>query len=283
MTLLSLRLEEVAAQLCRQLDASFERVLGAGAYKHVFLINQRGVNLALKIAPVSGVLKARFERETIALRDCHHEAIATLKYATSYVQGGNECWVTVEEFLSGGTLADVLVNGSLSLARARHIGVTLANALVHLHQRDLVHRDIKPANILFRSENEPVLTDFGIVRMLSEPSLTHDFMAQGPGTPLYAAPEQLLNEKAAIDWRTDQFGLALVLVECVLGHHAFALDGADHREAIMCVANRVPLPEQTRAKLAQIGLGCLVKALAPWPVQRYRLPMEFVKALSGET
>lgn len=283
MTAPSLNLEEVAAQLCKQLDASLERKLGAGAYKRVFLINQHGVNLALKIAPVSGALKARFERESVALRDCHHEAIATLKHASSYVDGGNEYWVTVEEFLPGGTLGAILARGKLSLAQTQHIGVTLASALVHLHQRNLVHRDIKPANVLFRCEHEPVLTDFGIVRMLGELSLTHDFMAQGPGTPLYAAPEQLLNEKASIDWRTDQFGLALVLVECILGRHAFASFGVDQREAIMRVANREPLPEQTRDELVQAGLSCLIKALAPWPVQRYRLPVEFVKALSGET
>lgn len=283
MTVPSRNLESVATQLCKQLDASLERVLGAGAHKHVFLINQHGVNLALKVAPVSGALKARFERESVALRECNHEAIARLVSVASYVDGGDEYWVTVEEFLPGGTLGDVLTHSRPTLAQARHIGVTLAGALVHLHNRDLVHRDIKPANILFRRDDDPVLTDFGIVRILNEPSLTHDFMAQGPGTPLYAAPEQLLNEKASIDWRTDQFGLALVLVECILGRHAFIADGQDHREAIMRVANRMPLPQQTINELGEANMSCLIKALSPWPVQRYRLPVEFVNALSRGT
>ncbi len=275
-------LEKVAISICNQLDVILGRTLGAGAHKHVFLINQAGTNLALKIAPVSATLKSRFERESQALLDCHHPAIASLKYVKSYVFDGEEYWVTIEEFLAGGTLRDRMVHGPMPVPQLRHIGTVLADALVHLHERGLVHRDIKPENILFRDENEPVLTDFGIVRVLGELSLTQDFMAQGPGTPLYSAPEQLLNDKASIDWRTDQFDLALVLVECVLGHHAFFQNGLSRRDAILAVANRASLPRETEVKLECMRLGCLIKALAPWPVQRYRWPEEFIKALSTE-
>jgi len=128
--------------------------------------------------------------------------------------------------------------------------------------------------------SDPVLTDFGIVRILGEHSLTQDFMAQGPGTPMYAAPEQLLNEKSSIDWRTDQFGLALVLSELILGHHAFL--EAPHvnvRDAILAVANKSVLPARSRELLESRGFGCLVKALSPWPVQRYRKQADFQKAL----
>ena len=274
------KLEEIAAQYCNEHDAQFVRVLGSGAYKQVFLINQRGVKLALKIALISPSLKERFERESAALLDCRHAAIATLHKVASYMPAGDEYWVSIEEYLHGGTLADRLKQGKLSTSQTRHIGATLGDALLHLHLKNLVHRDIKPANILFRSESEPVLTDFGLVRVLDKPSLTHDFMAQGPGTPLYSAPEQLLNEKASIDWRADQFGLSLVLAECVLGYHAFDPDGAGQREAVLQMANRLPLAERTKNELNQAGLSCLIKALSPWPVQRYRQPEEFIKLLS---
>lgn len=273
-------LDEIAANYCKEHDATLVRGLGSGAYKQVFLIDQRGTNSALKIAPLSPSLRERFERESSALLYCRHAAIATLYKVESYMSAGNEYWVSIEEYLPGGTLADRLKQGQLSTVQTQHIGVTLGDALLHLHKKNLVHRDIKPANILFRGENEPVLTDFGLVRMLDKPSLTHDFMAQGPGTPLYSAPEQLLNEKASIDWRTDQFGLSLVLAECVLGYHAFDSDGAGQREAVLRIANRLPLAERTKNELNRAGLGCLIKALSPWPVQRYRQPEEFIKVLS---
>jgi serine/threonine protein kinase len=127
----------------------------------------------------------------------------------------------------------------------------------------------------------PVLTDFGIVRDLNAPTLTADFMAMGPGTPAYAAPEQLTNEKALIDWRTDQFGLALVLAQCVLGRHPYlAARGGNIRDAIMRVAAKQQMADGSREQLTAAGFGGLVRALDPWPVGRYRRPEDLVAALA---
>jgi serine/threonine protein kinase len=114
--------------------------------------------------------------------------------------------------------------------------------------------------------------------MLEAPTLTQEFLPQGPGTPLYAAPEQLRNEMPLIDWRTDQFGLALVLAECVLGFHPFGPEGEEGL-AIARIARREPLPVRSREQLVQKGFGSLIRAMAPWPVQRYKSPADFVTAL----
>lgn len=272
---------DITTKVCRQLNATLISKLGAGAFKNAYLIEHEGGQFALKIALVSGELKARFEREIAALRECEHPAIAKIIASSPIVHCGDEYWIIVEEYLSHGTLADLVDKGSLTLDAIRHLGTILAEALSHISERGFVHRDIKPANILFRTPTEPVLTDFGIVRMLGEKSLTQDFMIQGPGTPGYAAPEQLLNEKSAIDWRTDQFGLALVLAELILGHHAYSKSpSAQLREAVISVASREPLPHATQDRLSQSGFGCLIKALSPWSVQRYRRPKDFIVALS---
>lgn len=271
---------EIAAEVCKQLNATLIRSLGTGAFKHAYLIERGGTQFALKVAPVSGDLRARFEREITALRKCEHPAIAKIFASDLVVLSGNEYWIIVEEYLPHGTLTDLAANTPLSQDDIRHLGITLAGALAHLFERGFVHRDIKPANILFRTPVEPVLTDFGIVRMLGEQSLTQDFMVQGPGTPTYSAPEQLLNEKCAIDWRTDQFGLALVLAEQLLGHHAYLPDIHGHvRDAVTLVAKRQSPPTINRERLASKGFGCLVKAMSPWPVQRFRKPEEFIRAL----
>lgn len=240
--------------------------------------------LALKVAQVSEGIKARFEREVTALKDCNYPAIAKIIETDLITVNGNEYWIILEEFLENGTLDDLCQKSLITPSDVRHIGIVLIGALAHLYERDFVHRDIKPANILFRSLNEPVLTDFGIVRILGEKSLTQDFLAQGPGTPMYAAPEQLLNEKSSIDWRTDQFGLALVLAEILLGHHPFAVNkqGTSIMDAIMAVAIRSPLPKENEQRLIQSGFACLVKALAPWPIHRYRKPEQFLSAFKGE-
>lgn len=273
-------LQVVANEICRLHSYSLGRSLGAGSFKRAFLAHQSGQPIALKIAPITGSLRPRFEREADALRGCSHPAIATLLDAFPFLHGGTEYWVTVEEFLPGGSLDERRGTTRLEPTFVRSIGLALAGALEHLHERRLVHRDIKPANIMFRTEVDVVLTDFGIVRMLDAPSLTHAFLPHGPATPMYAAAEQLLNAKEQIDWRTDQFCLALVLAECLIGNHPFSPEG-DPNLVVARVSRRERLPEVSLSAIQAAGFGCLSKALEPWSAMRYRYPVEFIAALSG--
>jgi serine/threonine protein kinase len=273
-------LADIAALICERRNYSLLAELGAGAHKRAYLIEHRDERFALKIAPVTPSLAPRFEREAAALRGCSHPAIAVLHEASCFAHDNRELWISIEEYLAGGTLDARLNAGVLDPVLTRGIAVTLASALEHLSERNLVHRDIKPANILFRSGHDPVLTDFGIVRMLDAPTLTQDFLPRGPGTPLYASAEQLLNEKALIDWRTDQFGLALVIAQAALGYHPFAPEG-DLPLAVARVAKRECLPAVSTQRLHALRLEALIKALAPWPAQRFRLPRDFIQALAA--
>lgn len=266
-------------ELSQSLSARVEKPLGKGAFKEAFLVERAGERYALKVAPLSPALEARFDRESQALRGCSHPNIAVLHESLIFTHGDTPYWVSLEEYLAHGTLESRLAAGPIKGDAARAIGVPLAEALVHLHARGFVHRDIKPANILFRTPTEPVLTDFGIVRILGAPSLTHDFLMQGPGTPLFAAPEQLHNDKLLIDWRTDQFDLALVLALAILGRHPFQPAGGGHREAILAVADRECLPPDVADALTKAGLPALRRALDPWPIGRYQTPADFVAAL----
>jgi serine/threonine protein kinase len=270
----------VAEVVCKQRNFSLIGELGIGAHKRVYLIEQNGSRFALKIAPITPSLKPRFEREAAALRGCAHPAVAILHDTFSLELGSREFWISIEEYLGGGTLAARFARGEVDRPLVRAIGLSLSNALDHLRNRNLVHRDIKPANIMFRTGDDVVLTDFGIVRMLDAPTLTHDFLPQGPGTPLYASAEQLLNEAALIDWRTDQFGLALVLAECAIGHHPFAPEN-DLALAITRVAKRQAVPAKSCEQLVLAGFGELIRALAPWPAQRYRNPQDLIDALTA--
>lgn len=273
-------LEAAARSLCNQRQLEFVKPLGRGAFKSAYLAKTNaGLPLALKLALISGPFD-RMLRETEALRACEHVAIAKLLDAFAYPFQNSMLWVVVEEFLPGGTLETRQELGVISPSDVRALGIRLADALAHLHPRKLVHRDIKPANIMFRSDGNAVLTDFGIVRVLDAPSLTKEFLQQGPGTPAYAAPEQLTNEKALIDWRTDQFGLAVVLAECLLGRHPYMSGNKSLHEAIYLVASKQTLPDETVNELISAGFKCLLQALAPWPTSRYRRPAQFIEALN---
>lgn len=273
--------EEIAQDLCNQLGAELHSFLGAGAFKAAYKISLAESFYALKIAPIAAPSSDRLRREVAALQACDHANIARLAHAEALRFKDREYLCMVEEFLEGGTLEHLLTTNQVSDKSLRLYAASLASAIAHLQSLNLVHRDIKPANILFRKTDDVVLTDFGIVRALGLPSLTHDFIPQGPGTPLYSSPEQLCNDKAAIDWRSDQFGLALVLAECVLGRPAFAPQPDDLHGAVNAVARHEHLAESTKAELENQNWGCLLKALSPWPVQRYRTPELFLRALGA--
>ncbi|MDO9504253.1 serine/threonine-protein kinase [Hydrogenophaga sp.] len=267
-----------AADLCQKRGFEFLGELGKGAFKSAYLAKSGPTPFALKLAAVTGSPE-RLIREAVALQGCSHLAIATLYEAFPHTYGSVQLWVVCEEYLAGGTLEARLTGGLPTPSELRRIAVILAEVLEHLNDKRLVHRDIKPANIMFRADGAPVLTDFGIVRMLDQPTLTHAFLNMGPGTPAYAAPEQLTNDKALIDWRTDQFGLAIVLAECLLGHHPFAEAGRTIHDAILSVAAKQEIPAANARRLEALGFGCLTKALKPWPIARYRRPSEFIESL----
>ena len=144
-----------------------------------------------------------------------------------------------------------------------------------------MHRDIKPANIMFRIPGgDAVLADFGIVRDLSADSLTQTWAGRGPGTPFFASPEQLNNEKASIDWRCDQFGLGVTISIAVFGMHPYAREGDAYPAlAIDRVSNRL-LPSSTfEEKCDSAQLSWLKKMVMPWPAERFRKPSLCMDAL----
>ena len=76
--------------------------------------------------------------------------------------------------------------GRIPAERCLEIGLSLTNALDHLHKNGLVHRDIKPSNIIFVN-GVPKLADIGLV---TGTDATKSFVGtegyyppEGPGTP----------------------------------------------------------------------------------------------------
>ncbi len=84
------------------------------------------------------------------------------------------------------------------------------------YAHDVIHRDIKPANILLDSRNtrsnpmgSPILTDFGLVKMMGEATMTVTGMPMG--TPLYISPEQIQGQSG--DKKSDLYSLGVVITE----------------------------------------------------------------------
>lgn len=273
-------LEAVAKALCARNNLAFRGYEGGGAFKKVFRVETDSAESRVLKVIKGPPSEPRTAREIEALQRCDHPNIARFFHASSYDHADVQYDYTIEEFLPGGTLASRIADSqTLNTEEAVALGKHLISAIVHVAGLDLVHRDIKPDNIMLREDGEtPVLVDFGLVRDLSASSLTMTWQMRGPGTPYYAAPEQLNNKKSMIDWRTDQFALGVVLCETRFGVHPYARPGESKPATVDHVAAYERRDEALLQQFNDAGLPCLERMTRPWPVERYRLPEELEKA-----
>lgn len=94
------------------------------------------------------------------------------------------------DHISGGTLKQRL-GKAMPIAEAATLLAPIARALEYAHTNNVIHRDVKPANILLTETSQPMLTDFGIAKILElDETLELTATGIGMGTPDYMAPEQ---------------------------------------------------------------------------------------------
>lgn len=275
----------IAEEYAQRINMKIERFSGKGAFKETYCIKDKNnIQFALKLVPAEKFNSLRTEREINALKMCETPLIGKLfdfgEFVSSYDR--KKYYFSIEEYLDGGTLSDKINNTTLSPVQVKSYGITLIKTITYLKNKNLVHRDIKPDNIMFRSSSpDPVLVDLGIVRDLSTTSLTQTWISRGPGTPYFSSPEQLNNDKYLINWRSDQFSLGIVLGICLTGRHPFQERGMRPEDAVEAIANRKKFSDSFRDKIQSHGFKCLLKMLAPWPIQRFYSPEDLLKNFKG--
>jgi len=159
----------------------------------------------------------RFYREARAAGSLTHPNIVTIYEAGE----DNGRHFIAMEFLEGDSLRKVLdTQGRLPVEKAVDIATQVCNGLGYAHTNSVVHRDVKPDNIQILPNGQVKITDFGIARIMEEPTLTAD--GQVFGTPSYMSPEQIAGKP--LDCRTDIFSLGIVLYEMLAGEKPFAGD-----------------------------------------------------------
>ncbi|XP_037423787.1 putative receptor-like protein kinase At4g00960 [Triticum dicoccoides] len=88
----------------------------------------------------------------------------------------------------------------------------ICDGLHYLHgECQIIHLDLKPANILFGTNMEPKIADFGLSKIFADQSLTKN----PAGTLGYMAPEYLIRGLVSI--KADIFSLGVVIIEIITG------------------------------------------------------------------
>ncbi len=152
----------------------------------------------------------RFRQEAKLLVELRHANIVTV---LGYVEANGTGYL-VMAFQEGTSLAEVLRSTpTLSEGRVLQLMGPLLDGVEEVHRHNFVHRDIKPDNIYIRSDETPVLLDFGAARQaLCEGLGSHTAVL----TEGYAPFEQYSRKGNQGPW-TDIYALGAVMYQCLMG------------------------------------------------------------------
>ncbi len=207
----------VTAKLTFPIDIpgyTLKQVIGQGGMASVYLAIQDSLQrpVALKVLknPEDEEFAQRFLNEGQMIAAIKHPNIITI-YDIGIVEHYH---YIAMEYIEGGSLEQRLKRGKMNLDQALDIIEKIADCLAVIHAKGIIHRDVKPANILFRYEDTPLLTDFGIAKQINtDQNLTSIGII--PGTPAYLSPEQA--QQHFIDGRSDIYSLGIVLHKMLTG------------------------------------------------------------------
>ena len=226
-----------------------ERPLGAGGMGVVSLARdpelRRQVVIKL-VHPDVGAseggedFEARLRREAQAMAQVSHANVVQI---FDIGRRGDRVFLAME-FIDGQTLGEWLRERSRTAAEILGVMRQAGAGLAAAHRAGLVHRDFKPSNVLVSRDGVVKVTDFGLARSVAasgsgvegadagagatrklklpqraaRPSGAYAVLTEANavlGTPAYMAPEQAAGQ--VVDARTDQYALAVTLLDALLG------------------------------------------------------------------
>src|SRR5881409_3828276 len=258
-----------------------QRELGRGGMATVFLAedlkHHRPVAIKVLHADLTAALGAeRFLREIETAARLQHPHILPL-----YDSGSATGFLYyVMPYVEGESLRDRLTHEKqLPQDDALRIATEVAGALAYAHSRGVVHRDIKPENIML-SGGTAVVADFGIARAVSAAGAGRHLTETGTiiGTPAYMSPEQATGSDE-IDGRSDQYSLACVVYEMLVGEPPFTGPTA---QAVLArhSLDMVSPPSIVRSTIPDAVEVAILRALAKLPADRYATTALFAEALN---
>ncbi len=251
--------------------------LGEGGMASVYKAYQANMdrNVALKVLPryfaSDPNFVHRFEREAKVIAQLEHPHILPVH---DFGESDGYTYL-VMRFVKGGDLAKVMTSGPLSMERILKYMTEIGAALDYAHKKGVIHRDIKPSNVLIDEQDNCLLSDFGLAKMIISDSR---FTASGAfiGTPTYASPEQCMGGE--LDARSDIYSLGVMLYEMCTGRPPFEAD-TPMGVVLKHINDPLPPPHTVNPEISEALERVILKALAKAPADRYGTAGEMVSAL----
>ncbi|MDR2636891.1 MAG: serine/threonine protein kinase [Zoogloeaceae bacterium] len=232
------------------------RQLSMGGFSIVYLAHDAdGQDVAIKeYLPNSLALRAKGETQPVITAEhrgafrygmkCFFEegrALARLSHPNvvrvNNFFRANETVYMVMEYERGRTLQEFVRKhlGHISERFLRGIFVRLLNGLREVHSNKLLHLDLKPSNIYLRSDNTPVLIDFGAARqtlLMSDAPILKPMY-----TPGFASPEHYGDRKNLGPW-SDIYGIGASMYASLTGSAPQAANERQKKDQVERAARR---------------------------------------------
>jgi serine/threonine-protein kinase len=271
--------------------ATILKELARGGSAVVFVAYQRTLKrqIAVKILPkdlLTAETADRFQMEAESAAILSHPNIIQI-----YEVGAtDEFLFFAMQLVQGKSLADYLKAVRKHVLPSRRILPVkttidlvskVLDALDYAHQKDIVHRDIKPGNVLIESYSKrPIVLDFGIAKV-SRGSDQDSSVIQG--TPVYMAPEQILNKN--IDGRADIYAAGVMLFEMLVSK--LPLPPWDSAQSLLQMKlDKKDLlflrkPSELNQAIHPDMDEIVLKAVSYYPDMRFSSCREFLRQLEG--
>lgn len=257
------------------------RPLGTGSMGTVYMGYRTSDAEQVAIKVVNGrysnnqAVRARAKQEA-SLSFRHNNLVEMIGYC-EYAPASGPIFL-VSKFVSGETVDRYVknqLNGADRVEKICNIVFQLLDALEYIHSNGVVHRDIKPSNIMIEGDSNVRLMDLGISRINNGNKFSqYGFI----GTPQYAAPEQILRDKARsvhINAATDLYSLGVTFYELLTGSNPF---DAETEVDTLTRQLRSPLPSD--GSIPKRIMAVISKATEKEQSKRYQTAAEFRDALN---
>lgn len=202
-------------------------IIGAGTFGQVWLVSHSGEDKERR--PYALKVQSKFE-----LIRTHQAAVVVqekkimealnhpfLTHLAATFQDKKFIYMLMN-FVQGGELYSLLHSNTRDGMDENHAvfyAAGILDGLSHMHRHHILYRDLKPENVMIDEDGYPIVIDFGFAKYVKRKTYTLC------GTPLYLAPEVILNH--GHDRGADHWSFAVLAYEMIEGTTPFYRPGLD--------------------------------------------------------
>ena len=252
--------------------------LGRGAMGVVLAAKHRSLGrpVAIKELPLAFAadekVRQRFMQEAQTVAALNHPHVVVVH---DFIDRNGHL-ALIMEHLGGGTVWDRFTSIGVTAPTACALLLSTAAGLDHAHRNGVLHRDVKPENLMFATDGQLKVTDFGMAKVMcgEQTMATADGVVLG--TPAYMAPEQA--EGKPVGPQADVYACGTLLFELLSGRLPFqapsavAMLIARVKDDAPRLSEQAPTVPPAVAEVAEIALARSV-------VERYLAVEDFAVAL----